>query len=115
MARPVDRHFEGKPPELKAIFESLVRKLRRFGPVRVDAVKTSINLAGKFHFVGLRVQKNSLRLGFLLDRKIEDGRILRTINLGAKAFGHSVKLARRKDVDAQLMGWLRAAHGLRRS
>lgn len=114
LARSVASHFEGKPTKLKALFDSLTREMRRFGPIRIDAVQTSINFAGKYHFAGLRVQKDSLRLGFLLDRRLDDERILRTQKLGEAAFGHSVKLARREDIDARLLGWLKAAYRLRR-
>lgn len=37
-AQSVVNHFSGKDPRLKAIFESLIRKLKRTGPLRVDAV-----------------------------------------------------------------------------
>jgi hypothetical protein len=41
----VDDHFKGKPKRLRDIFDGLYGKLKRFGSVRVDAVKTGINLA----------------------------------------------------------------------
>ncbi len=50
LSRPLQKHFEGKPLSLKVMFDHLVERLRMFGPVRLDAVKTSINIAGKSHF-----------------------------------------------------------------
>ena len=48
-ARGVDDHFRGKPPQLKETFELLLTRMREFGPLRVDAVKSSINFATDEH------------------------------------------------------------------
>ena len=71
LAHTVEDHFRGKDLQLRITYEVLVSKLREFGPLRIDAVKTSINFISKHHFGGMRVQKQSLRLGFISDEKIE--------------------------------------------
>ena len=109
----VEGHFEGKPPELREAFERLVGELRRLGPVRVDAVKTGINLAGRAHFGGVRVQTDRLRVGFLLGRQLDDPRILRTERLGPALVGHSVAVRSPANVDEQLLGWLAEAYALK--
>lgn len=112
VSHSIKNHFRGKPEYLRRIFDRLVARLRRLGAVRVDAVKSSINLASKSHFGAVRVLKNSLNLGFLLDRKVESQRILRTEKVGERRFGHSVKLSRLEDVDEQLMEWMKEAYSL---
>ena len=111
-ARSVDQHFRGKNPKLKQIYERLFTWLEELGPLRVDAVKTSINLASKYHFGGIRVRKNYLRLGFLSDEMIQDPRIVRTERIGPKRIGHSVILRGPEDVDDQVMSWLKRAYTL---
>ncbi len=110
----IEDHFRGKPTSLKEIFDLLLTKLKRYGPVRIDAVKSSINIAGKRHFAGVNVRKDSLNVGFLMNRELRDERIFRSQSLGGKRFGHVVKLGRIEDVDAQLMGWLKEAYSLSR-
>ena len=39
-----DDHFRGRDPRLRSIFESLRRSLERTGPLRLDAVESTINL-----------------------------------------------------------------------
>jgi hypothetical protein len=109
----LDEHFRGRDPELREIFDELVRRLRKLGPVGVDPVKTSINLVAKHHFGAVTVRGNFLRLGFLSETRIADGRIVHIERLGPAKFGHSVVIESLADLDAVVMGWLAAAYRLR--
>jgi hypothetical protein len=109
----IDGHFEGKPPELREAFDRLVAALQELGPVRVDAVKSSINLAGRAHFGAVRVQKNCLRVGFLLARELDDSRIAGRERLRPALVGHWVRVRSPADVDGQLLGWLGEAYALK--
>ncbi len=109
-ARTVNQHFQDKPANVRKTYDRLIARLRRIGPLRIDAVKTSINLAGEFHFGGVRIRKEYLRVGFLSDRMIEDSRIVHTERLGPAKFGHSVILRDPADVDGQLIAWLKRAY-----
>jgi hypothetical protein len=105
----VSSHFEGKP-EAKALFDILYLKLESFGPVRADAVKTSVNLVAKHHFGAVHAMKNGLRLGFVLRRKVEDARIIHHEWAGGDRWGHSVRLINPNEIDDQLLGWLKEAY-----
>jgi len=106
-------HFRGRDPELREIFDELVRRLRKLGPVGVDPVTTSINLAARHHFGAVSVRGSFLRLGFLAEKRIEDARIVRFERLGPAKFGHSVVLESVEDLDDVVMGWLAAAYRFR--
>jgi len=112
-ARALGEHFRGRDPELRGIFDELVRRLRKLGPVKVDPVKTSINLTARHHFGAVTVRGTFLRLGFLSDRRIEDRRIVHIERLGPEKFGHSVVLESVADLDAVVMDWLAAAYWFR--
>jgi uncharacterized C2H2 Zn-finger protein len=105
----VASHFEGKP-EAKTLFDILYSKLESFGPVRADAVKTSVNLVARHHFGAVHSTKNGLRLGFVLRRKVEDARIIRHEWVGGDRWGHQVKLISSDDIDDQTLGWLKEAY-----
>ena len=109
---PVDGHFNGKPAALRKIYNALVRELAKFGTFRADAVKTSINLIHRYHFGSVTVQDEALRLGFVSDVRARSERIVQTQELGPERVGHSVRLESTKDVDAELLGWLRRAYEL---
>jgi uncharacterized C2H2 Zn-finger protein len=105
----IDAHFEGKA-ELKAFFDDLVARLEELGNVRVDAVKSSINLIAKHHFGGVTVLKDSMRLGFILPHSIDNPRVIKTEVLGPNKFAYFVKLSTINDIDSQLMQWLKEAY-----
>ena len=111
-AQSISRHFRDKDPEVLRIYELLVSLLRKLGPLRIDAVKTSINFASKYHFGGVAARKNYLRLGFLSEGMIDDERIGRTERLGPKRFHQSVVLRSPADLDGTIMGWLGNAYKL---
>ena len=110
MTRTVDHHFRNKPPQLRQTYEALIARLRQLGPLRVDVVNSSINLVSKFHFGGVSVRQDYLRVGFLSDRVIENQRIVRTEKLGPGMVAHSVIIRSSGDVDDDLMVWLKKAY-----
>jgi hypothetical protein len=50
-------------------------------------------IAARSHFGGVRVQRDRLRVGFILSRPLESDRIARTLQLGGASYAHSVKIA----------------------
>lgn len=108
----VDFHFVDKDPALRRLFDFLIGKLAKTGPLRIDAVKTSINLISRHHFGGVTVRRGHLRLGFLARKRIHSARIVHHQILGPNRVGHSVVIGDKKDVDAQLLRWLSDAQHL---
>jgi hypothetical protein len=109
--RPVESHFAGRP-EAKALFDALTKKLRSFGPLRVDAVKSSVNLIARRHIGGVRVLKDGLRVGFVLERKLASPRVKRAEWIGGSKYAHSVKVTSPGGLDAELLAWLKEAYDL---
>jgi len=109
----LDEHFRGRDPELREVFDEIVFRLRKLGPVGVDPVKTSINLTAKHHFGAVTVRGNFLRLWFLSEKRIADSRIVHIERLGPAKFGHSVVIESIADLDGVVMGWLAAAYRFR--
>jgi hypothetical protein len=109
----LDAHFRGRDPHLRKVFDVLVSKLERIGPVKVDPVKTSINLTAGRHFGGVTVRGTYLRVGFFAPERIVDPRIVHFERLGPSKFGHSVVIESVADIDPQLMAWLAAAYWMR--
>jgi hypothetical protein len=113
--RRIDDHFRGRAPGLRAILDLLLRALERTGPLRVDAVASSINLVSRHHFAGVAVRRDHLRIGFLLNRQVSDCRIARVERVGVRRFSHHVRVCSRDEVDAQLLEWLAEAQAMQAS
>jgi hypothetical protein len=109
----IDAHFAGKRPELRRIFDRLAERLAASGPLRVDAVKTSIHLISGRAFGGVTVARESLRLGFLSPRAIKSPRIVKRVMLAPDRIEHVVVVDGIADVDRELLGWLSASQKFR--
>ena len=108
----LDVHFRGKDPRLRSIFDALRRALERSGPLRVDAVESTINLVSKYHFGGIAVRRKYLRVGFIADHEIRDKRISRAQRIGPHRVSHHIVVRSLSDLDAQLLGWLAEAQAM---
>jgi len=106
----IDEHFRDKPAKFRDLFDLLFDNLERFGELRVDSVKSAINLGARPHFAMVYVLKNGVRLEFVLDRRVESPRITKVTQLGNESFLHHVTLENASDINIELLGWLREAH-----
>jgi len=112
----VDALFTGKPKQLREIFDKIIQELQKDGSViRMDASGSSVNLAGRSHFGEVRVFKDSLDIGFILERKINNRRIRKIQQIADTIFAHNVTVEKPSDVDLELISWLKEAFSLRKS
>jgi hypothetical protein len=111
-SRSVDAHFADRDPALRRLFDFLIGRLEKTGPVRIDAVKSSINLVSRHHFGAVTVRSAYLRLGFVASTRIQSPRIVRNETLGPNRVGHSVVVRDKADIDAELLRWLSDAQHL---
>lgn len=105
-------HFAGKAPVVREIYDKLLRELRKFGPIVEEPKKTSIHIVNATALAGVATRKDSIVLTIKSDRALRSPRIFKTERVSAKRFHHEVKLTSPKDVDAELLRWLKAAYEL---
>ena len=103
-------HFEGKDPVVRQIYDSLIKNLKKIGPLVEDPKKTSIHINNKTALAGVATRKAHLTLTIKSDRKLTSPRIHKTEQVSAHRFHHEVKLTSVPDVDEELMSWLRTAY-----
>jgi hypothetical protein len=88
----------------------MCRALRGGGPLKIDAVKSSINLANqRRNFASITVRKDHLRVGFLTDHEIHSERLFGLERLGPHRLAYHVTVRSAGDLDAELLGWLAEA------
>jgi hypothetical protein len=110
----VDDQFTGKAPNVRAIYDLLLSRLRTFGPVTEEPKKTSIHLANTSGFAGVHTRKNYLILNIRSDHLIESTRISKSEQVSKSRYHQEVKLESPDDVNAELLEWLEAAYALSR-
>jgi hypothetical protein len=108
----VDDHFAGNDPALRDIYDRLLAALRRLGPFREEAKKTSIHLARSSALAGVQVRKGYLLLTIKANREFDSPRVHKIEQVSANRFHHEVKLSSPGEVDRELQGWLKEAHEL---
>lgn len=108
---PLDRHFAGRPPQLRAAFDAFVAAARENGPVTINATKSRITLQARMRFAGVEPRRDHLRAHLVLTRPIADER-LTVEHLPPRYYLHRLPLRRPEDVDDQVRGWLRDAYAV---
>jgi hypothetical protein len=108
----VKAQFEGKDPVVRRIYDELLKKVRRFGSIAEEPKKTSIHLVNATAFAGVATRKNSIVLTIKSDRQLASPRIHKTEQTSARRFHHEARLTSPRDVDTELLGWLKAAYEL---
>lgn len=109
----ITEHFKNKLPLLETIFNALRKKVEEFGQIRIDAVNTSINFGGKSQFSTLYVLEESIKLDFVLKKRIQSPRMIRVRGPTNNYYTYTIKLKDLSDVDEELLGWLYESYNLR--
>lgn len=106
-------HLRDKSPAVAAIYEKLIKELYKFGALKIDPKKTSIHLGNRFGFAGVYTRKGYINLEVHLNHKLVSKRISKVEQASAHRFHHTVKLNSVKDIDKELLGWLKEAYKLK--
>jgi hypothetical protein len=106
---PVDAHFKGKSPALRATFDKFVGIAEKNGPVTLCPVKTRIALQANTRFAAVSVRKHDLACHVVLDHG--DARPpVRKVEKLNNNYVHGFVLAAPEDIDARVAGLLREAY-----
>lgn len=107
-------HLTGKELVVTNIYEKLIDKLGTFGPLKIEPKKTSIHLGNRHGFAGVYTRKNYINLEVHLNYKLSSERVSKVEQASASRFHHTIKLADPKDVDEELLTWLKQAYELKK-
>jgi Domain of unknown function (DUF5655) len=106
----INSHFADKEPVVRVIYDRLLDTIKRFGKIAEEPKKTSIHIVNKTALAGVATRKSYLILTIKSDRKIASPRIHKSEQTSASRFHHEIRLTSPAEVDAELAGWLKAAH-----
>jgi hypothetical protein len=103
----VNRHFAGRDPVVRQIYDRIVDAAESLGTVRQDPKKTSIHLARQTAFAGIATRKDGLVLTIKSARDIKSPRIAKRQQLSANRWYLDVQLHDPAQVDDELRVWLK--------
>jgi uncharacterized protein DUF5655 len=108
----IDEHFVGKPPEIREIFEAMVRAVHRFGRVHVYAQKSRIVFQTRGRFVAITPRKHHLGGHIWLKRRQAHPLVYRIESLLDRDFVHNFRLVHVEDLDEGFCDLLREAYSV---
>ena len=104
--------FDKSDPAVRATYDRLLVRVRRIGPVVTEEKKTSIHLKSEAAFAGVHPLKSRLDLNIVSAAPITDPRVVKRDQISASRYHNIVPLSSPRDVDAQLVDWLKTAYEL---
>jgi len=107
-------HLKDKEQIVTDIYQKLIAELHKFGQLKVEPKKTSIHLGNRFGFAGVYTRKDYINLEVHLNYKLTSDRVIKVEQASANRFHHTVKLTKPKDIDEELLLWLKEAYELKK-
>jgi hypothetical protein len=99
-------------PEVRAIYQEILRAARAAGSFEADPNQSSIHLRRGTVFAGVTPRKDALILTIKSDTDIRSKRIFKRQQASARRWHLEIRLDDPKQVDRQLKGWLKSAMAL---
>jgi uncharacterized protein DUF5655 len=99
-------------PMLQRVYARLLKAVRRLGPVVEERGERSVLLRSRGGFLGVHPKRDGLDLQIVTDHAIRAARVTKVDSVSPRRFHVHVRVATEKDVDDELLGWLREAYDL---
>jgi Domain of unknown function (DUF5655) len=107
-------HLESRSSAVNAMYKMLIREVQKFGPVKIEPKKTSIHLVNRFAFAGVYTRNEYINLEFHLSHKLIGSRIAKMEKASANRFHITVRISLLKEIDKELLSWLKEAFELKK-
>src|SRR5579862_9228002 len=107
-------HLKDKSPCITSIYENLIAELQKFGSLKIEPKKTSIHLGNRFGFAGVYTRKDYINLEVHLNYRLGSKRASKIEQASTNRFHHTIKLTSEKDIDKELLTWLKEAYDLKK-
>ena len=103
--------FKKRPEILKALYSKIFEIVKTFGAFREETVLPDVSFfKTKSTFLGVKVKKNWLEVEFFLDHLEDVPPVAKFMQTSKHRFVHLVKVDNEKDIDAQLINWMRQSY-----
>lgn len=103
-------HLRGKSLRVTALYRKFAALVRKCGPVTLSPNKTRIAFMARMRFAGCNIGKDTLRIGFLLSRRVRNARIPRVEFIPPRYYLHRLSVRAPGELNGELLGWLRDSY-----
>lgn len=108
----LEAHFEGKPAKIRAIFDAVLKIIRRRGPVIVLPEKTRIAFQVRMSFAQLTPRLRWVDGHVVLARRLEHRRVRRIDTISRGNHVHHFRLFSKTDVNRDVAAWMAEAYAV---
>lgn len=103
-------HFKGKPANVRAIFDKLLRLAKQNGPVTVLPEKTRIAFQVRMSFAAFVIRRHWVDGHVVLARRFEHPRFCRIETFSPRNHLHAFRFENVHDIDEEVAGWFAEAY-----
>lgn len=103
----LEKHFVNRDPAFRKAFDKIVSTCERWGNITIHPMKVGIMLKHQTTFASFVVTKTYLKVNFFLDRVENVFPVKGTRRQSKNRVFHAVPVTSPKEVDKQLLGWLK--------
>ena len=105
--------FAKRPPELKQLYEVLVKKIKSLGDYKEESIPPDvIFFKTKSTFLAVKVKKSFLEVEFFLDHHKDSPVVSKFLQTSKHRFVHVVHVDRKEDLNKQLFNWIEHSYQL---
>jgi hypothetical protein len=103
--------FAKRPPELKTLYEKIVKQVEKFGNYREETVNPDvIFFKTKSTFLAVKVKKDHLDIEFFLDHLEDTPPVSKYLQTSKYRVAHVVPIDREEEINEQLISWIRNSY-----
>ena len=107
----VEGFLDGKGARARDLFEGFERLIAACGPYEVAPAKTRVAFMARVRFAGVHaLSDRGMTVAFGLPRPLPHPRIRKIEDYGGGWYGHWLRITEAKELDDELLGWLRESY-----
>lgn len=113
---PVEKHLKGKD-FARSLYDMLMKKIRKeAGDFKVESLPCCIHFvkpSNAFTFAAVYALRDRIRIHFGLNREVRSPRIDKSAKISASKYMYSIDIKDAKEMDGELISWLKEAYNLK--
>jgi len=98
----------------RTAYTRLLEKVASLGPFEVEVKKTCVHLSHGRAFAGVHPRAAGIMLQLVSEKPIRSPRVIKLEQTSARRFHCAFKLEDPREIDAELMGWVKQSRELKR-
>jgi hypothetical protein len=108
----LEHHFEGKPPQIRQLFDQVRAMVESIGPVRVLPEKTRIAFQVRMSFAQVTPRTRWLDGHVVLARRLESSRFRKVETFSPRNHLHAFRISNAEEIDDEVRGWFTEAYAV---